>query len=129
MATNLTRKDLYYLGGGIAGVLVLSIASYILKLPQMMEILLDGVSTVSGLLAAFYIYRGTTGSLGGKIGKATAVLGFGIIYYTLTLIPHVIGHLSGFRLLPVYLFQHVMAGWAFVLVAYGSYKFWRGGQE
>lgn len=129
MQTNLTRKDLYYLGIGILGVLMLSIASYILRLPQILEFLLDGVATISGVLAAFYIYRGTTGSLGGKIGEATALMGFGIIYYTLTLIPHVIGHLSSFNVLPIYLFQHVMATWAFVLVAYGSYKFWRGGKE
>lgn len=129
MEINLTRGDLYFLGAGLATVMLLSATSYILRLPQALELLLDGISTVSGVLAAFYIYRGTTGSLGGQVGKATALMGFGITYYTLTLIPHVVGHLSTFNLLPVYLFQHVMAAWAFVLVAYGSYKIWRGGQK
>ncbi|MFB6115827.1 MAG: hypothetical protein ABEK04_06105 [Candidatus Nanohalobium sp.] len=129
MDTNLKRKDIYYLVAGLLAVALLASASYVLKLPQLTETLLDGFSTVAGLTAAYFVYRGTTESLGGEIGKATAMLGFGIVYYTITLIPHVIGHLSGFRFLPVYFFQHTLAAWSFVMVTYGSYRFWRGGKE
>lgn len=101
--------------------------AYAMQWPRMVETLLDGFSTVFGLATAFFVYRGSQ-VLGGRMGKAIAVMGAGVLYYTVTLIPHVMAHIAGYRYLPVYFFQHVLAAWAFVMVAYGAYRFWRGGK-
>ncbi|MFB6208423.1 MAG: hypothetical protein ABEJ69_03670 [Candidatus Nanohaloarchaea archaeon] len=124
---NLERQDEYLIGGGILAVGVLAYIAYLMHFPRVVETLLDGFSTVFGLATAYFVYRGSR-TLGGNMGRAIAVMGAGVLYYTVTLIPHVMAHIAGYQFIPAYFFQHTLATWSFVFVTYGAYRFWRGGK-
>lgn len=126
MDLNMERSDYYVVGGGILLWLVLSYISYAMGWPIQVEQLFSGIASVFGLASVYFVYKYLT-NIGGEIGKYFTLIAIGIIYYTLTLIPHVLNHIQENQILFAYFFQHFMVFWSFVLIAYGSYLFYKEG--
>lgn len=129
-----TQRDYLIGGGGLLFVLVLSVLSHIFQFPALVEILGDILTAIFGLGAVYFIYKASD-MLGGDVARYISIMGVGIAYYSLTLVPHVYGHLSGikqvgpFKAITLYFWQHVASIWVFIMIAYGLYLFWKGGKQ
>lgn len=133
-----TQRDWIIGAGGFLLVIALAFASHIMQWPRIVEILGDVLTGIFGLVAVYFIYKASD-MLGGDLARYISVMGVGLAYYSLTLVPHVYGHfLSGggagvmvgpFKLLTFFMWQHVASIWVFVLIAYGLYLFWQGGKQ
>ncbi|MDY6777585.1 MAG: hypothetical protein SVU32_02895 [Candidatus Nanohaloarchaea archaeon] len=127
MGINLEQQDYYVLGIGFILWVALSYVSHMMGWPIQVEQLFSALAALAGLVSIYFIYR-YLNQVGGDVGRYFALMGMGIIYYTLTLIPHVLNHIQRNRMITVYFFQHIMVAWSFVMIAYGAYLFYRGGQ-
>ncbi len=133
-----TQRDWIFGAGGIVLVLVLSVISHVMQWPRLVELLGDALTAVFGIVAAYYIYKASD-MLGGDISRYISIMGVGIAYYSITLVPHVLGHLIGqqmnlsaigpVKLISLFFWQHVASIWVFVMIAYGLYLFWKGGKQ
>jgi len=129
-----TQRDWIIGAGGLAFVLVLSVLSHLLQFPGIIEILGDIVTAIFGFVAVYFIYKATD-MLGGDVARYISIMGIGLAYYSLTLVPHVYGHLSDIHMIgpvntaSVYLWQHIASIWVFIMISYGLYLFWKGGKQ
>lgn len=128
---NIRGQDKRVFIGGLLVVALVALVAHVMQWPRIVETALDGLATLTGFAGVFFVYKGST-RLGGRVGRGLALIGVGIAYYVATLVPHVLTHvfLSGqvqAQLIPVYLFQHVFTGYAFVISAWGAYLLWKGG--
>lgn len=129
-----TEKDWIIGAGGLLFVLVLSVLSHVFKFPVLVEILGDVLTAIFGLVAVYFIYKATD-MLGGDVARYISIMGLGLAYYSLTLVPHVYGHLAGVQMvgpvkaISLYFWQHVASIWVFIMIAYGLYLFWKGGKQ
>jgi hypothetical protein len=106
--------------------------------PRIVEMLGDILTGIFGLVAVYYIYKASD-MLGGDIGRYISIMGVGLAYYSITLVPHVYGHFMAgagvgamvgpVKVLALFMWQHIASIWVFVLIAYGLYLFWKGGKE
>ncbi|MFB6159281.1 MAG: hypothetical protein ABEJ95_06530 [Candidatus Nanohalobium sp.] len=129
-----TQRDWIIGAGGFLLVLVLAVLSHVMQWPRIVEILGDILTGIFGLVGAYFIYKASD-MLGGDLARYISIMGVGIAYYSITLVPHVYGHLSGvksvgpIKMLTLFMWQHVVSIWVFVLIAYGLYLFWKGGKQ
>ncbi|MFB6076835.1 MAG: hypothetical protein ABEK12_01745 [Candidatus Nanohaloarchaea archaeon] len=126
MELNLEQRDYYVVGGGILAWLGLSALAHLMNAPIQAEQLFSALAGVAGLASIYFVYR-YLDNVGGEVGRYFALIAMGIIYYTLTLVPHVLNHIKRNQLLFAFFFQHIMAFWSFLMIAYGAYLFYRGG--
>lgn len=129
-----TRQDWIIGVGGIALVFVLAYLSHAMQWPRIVEMIGDLATVIAGLGAVYFIYQATD-ELGGQISRYITIMGIGLGYYSLTVIPHVYAHTQQLKAigpvsaLAVFMWQHVANIWVFVLIAYGLYLFWQGGRQ
>lgn len=133
-----TQRDWIIGAGGFLLVLVLAAASHMMQWPRIVEILGDILTGIFGLVAVYFIYKASD-MLGGDIARYISIMGVGLAYYSITLIPHVYGHFTAgsgagamigpFKVLAFFMGQHVASIWVFVMIAYGLYLFWQGGKQ
>lgn len=129
-----TQRDWIIGAGGFLLIVVLAVLSHVFKFPAIVEILGDILTAIFGLIAVYFIHKATD-MLGGDVARYISIMGVGIAYYSLTLVPHVYGHLSGLeaigpvKAITLYFWQHVASIWVFIMIAYGLYLFWKGGKQ
>jgi hypothetical protein len=129
-----TQRDWIIGAGGFLFVIVMAVLSHIFQFPALVEILGDVLTAIFGLVAVYFIYK-ASGMLGGDVARYISVMGVGLAYYSLTLVPHVYGHLTGLqtvgpvKAISLYFWQHVASIWVFIMIAYGLYLFWKGGKQ
>lgn len=134
MALNLERSDVLAIVGGVFLVLILAFLNHRTGIEQI-SLVGDVTATVAGLGAVYFIYK-SQDTIGGDLGRYMLIIGVGIAYYSVTLIPHILSHETQFltsligqtAAIAVYIAQHILVFWSFLLIAYGFYLFWRGGQ-
>lgn len=129
-----TRRDWLIGAGGIVLVLILAYLSHMFQWPRVIEMIGDLVAVVAGLAAVYFIYQATD-ELGGQVSRYITIMGVGVGYYSLTVIPHVYAHIQGVQAIgpisamSLFTWQHVANIWVFVLIAYALYLFWQGGRR
>lgn len=135
MALNLERKDYLLIVGGTILVLAAAFVNQRFTLGNT-YVIGDAITTIAGISTVYFIYR-SQDVLGGEVGRYALIIGLGIGFYSITLMPHVISHenmiLSGLvgknMAISVYIAQHILVLWSFLLIAYGFYLFWKGGSR
>ncbi|MFB6203170.1 MAG: hypothetical protein ABEK01_01620 [Candidatus Nanohaloarchaea archaeon] len=133
MALHLEKTDKQVMAGGLLAVILLAVLSHVMQWPRVVELIFDGFSAIFGIAAGYFVYKGSD-ALGGNFGRYLTVIGIGVAYYTVTAIPHIVGHIVGFQGigpisgLAIFMAQHILVFWMFVMIAYGFYLFYRGGE-
>jgi xanthosine utilization system XapX-like protein len=125
-----TTRDWQIFGGGLGIVIVASILAHRMQAPIQVEMILDTIVTLLGVSVGYFAYK-TSKTYGGGVARYVSIMALGVVYYSLTLMPHVMTHI-GMLSVPVpkmafFYWMHITTIWAFILVAYGFYLFWDGG--
>jgi hypothetical protein len=128
------KRDYELILGALALLIGASTVSMILDLPIMVEMVIDIATAVVIFSSLYFVYNGIE-LAGGKVGRAMSLVGFGVGYYGIYILPHLYYHIAEpemigpFNAASVELFLHASTSLTFFVIAWGFYILYQGGKE
>lgn len=92
------------------------------------ELPIDALTGLTGLAAAYFIYRSVE-TFGGGMARYLSVVGVGVSIFAVSLAPHIWMHINQPSSAGFFVFMHFLTGISFATVTYGFYLLSRGGEK
>ena len=127
------KQDYTVVLGALGLLLVASTVSMVLGLSIEVEPIVDLATILMILSSLYFVYKGVD-LVGGKIGRAMTIVGLGVGYYGIYILPHLYYHIEEPKFFgplaaaPVENFLHASTTMAFFIIAWGFYILYKGGK-
>lgn len=128
------KRDYEIILGAFALLIISSLVSMYLGLSIKIEALVDISTALVIFSSLYYVYNGVE-LAGGKVGRAMTIVGVGIGYYGLYILPHLYYHIVNPEMIgpfsadAVEIFLHTSTSMVFFIIAWGFYRLYEGGKE
>jgi hypothetical protein len=128
------KQDYAVVLGALALLLVASTVSMVLGFSIRVEAIVDLATALMILSSLYFVYKGVN-LVGGTVGRAMTIVGLGVGYYGIYILPHLYYHIvqpeniGPLPAVPTEIFFHTSTTMVFFVIAWGFYRLYEGGKE